>query len=268
MKLIISFLILFCALLSESCFSQDITFRLCGNTNSCGFSIQNPSNTTLLRIGGNGSFASMAPFYINAPQSNDTIMVVKHGTGLVIASAYDNGNKTHVFGELSVDTFDANVTNEINFIRNIRILSGCYTGSWNQCSDIKLKKNINKIQNPLEKVLRLNGVTYQWRKDDFPAYKFDEGEKIGLIAQEVEKVFPELVRTENDGIKSVNYANMTAVLIEAMKEQQKIIDEQNHKLHNQENELKELKTKQASLEKEMSKQKETISSMLQKMEGK
>ena len=249
-------------------FAQDLTFRLCGNTNSCGFSVLNPSNTTLLRIGGNGSFTSMAPFYINAPQSNDTIMVIRRGNEFVLVSSYTNGYKTTISGELAIDTIDVNSSTEINFIRNIRIPSGCYTGSWTQCSDIKLKKNIRKIQNPLDKVLRLNGVTYNWRIDEFPSYQFEEGEKIGLIAQDVEKVFPELVKKESDGIKSVNYSNMTAVLVEAMKEQQKIIDEQNKRIILQENELRELKLKQASLEKEMSKQKETINSIIKDIKGK
>ena len=83
--------------------------------------------------------------------------------------------------------------------------SGCYTGTWTQCSDIKLKRNIRKIDNALYKILNLRGVNYEWRKEEFPSFNFEGGSKIGFIAQEVEKVLPELVNTENDGIKSVNY---------------------------------------------------------------
>jgi len=57
------------------------------------------------------------------------------------------------------------------------------------------------------------------------------GKRIGFIAQEIEQVFPELVFTnETDGYKGVNYAEMTAVLVEAMKEQQTIIDKQQKEL--------------------------------------
>ena len=62
--------------------------------------------------------------------------------------------------------------------------------------------------------------------EDAKNKEFDVKLQIGLIAQEVENIFPELVETDNQGYKSVEYSKLVAVLIEAMKEQQKIIDEQ------------------------------------------
>jgi hypothetical protein len=83
-------------------------------------------------------------------------------------------------------------------------------------SDVELKTDIKEIENALEKILKIRGVSFQWK---------DNGEKgIGLIAQELEKVFPELVKTDNSGKKSIDYGRLTAVLIEAIKEQQKEID--------------------------------------------
>ena len=83
-------------------------------------------------------------------------------------------------------------------------------------SDIRLKTNIETISDALNKVLNLRGVIYD---------RIDSGERqIGVIAQEVEAVVPELVH-ENDGTKSVAYSNMVAVLIEAIKEQQVQINE-------------------------------------------
>ena len=87
-------------------------------------------------------------------------------------------------------------------------------------SDIRLKENIEPLTNSLEKLLQLSGVTYSWIGQ--------EGKKIGFIAQEVEKVIPELVFTNNnteDKIKGIHMDNITAVLVEAIKEQQKIIEE-------------------------------------------
>ena len=61
-------------------------------------------------------------------------------------------------------------------------------------------------------VNRLRGVRYNWKDENRPEHK------IGFIAQEVEEVLPELVKTREDGFKGVNYAEMTAVLVEAVKE--------------------------------------------------
>lgn len=84
-------------------------------------------------------------------------------------------------------------------------------------SDIRLKQNIQSFDNALEKLLKLNGVNFKWKSSG----KID----IGLIAQDVEKVLPELVSTsQTTGLKSVEYGNLTAVLIEAIKEQQIKID--------------------------------------------
>lgn len=98
------------------------------------------------------------------------------------------------------------------------------TGSWNS-SDIRFKKNISTIENALSGLLKLNGATFEYRKDEFKDYHFDEGPQFGFIAQELENIFPEVVKTESDGYKSVNYNGMIPVMVEAIKEQQKIINE-------------------------------------------
>ena len=100
-------------------------------------------------------------------------------------------------------------------------LTGTLTASTNVTanSDIRLKTNIVTIKDALAKTLSLRGVT-------FDRVDIDAENQIGVIAQEVEKVLPTLVHTDEDtGIKSVAYQNMVAVLIEAIKEQQVQIDE-------------------------------------------
>lgn len=89
-------------------------------------------------------------------------------------------------------------------------------------SDRKLKKNIETLDAGLEKVLALRGVRYDFKQD--VGKKLPQGEQIGLIAQEVESVLPEVVHDGADGYKSVNYAALVAPLIEAVKEQQAQID--------------------------------------------
>lgn len=96
----------------------------------------------------------------------------------------------------------------------------------NETSDIRLKKNISPIDNALSKVEQLRGVMYEWRADEFKDKGLDTTPQIGLIAQEVEKIFPQLVGTDNAGFKSVEYSKVVAVLIEAIKDQQKIIASQ------------------------------------------
>jgi len=103
------------------------------------------------------------------------------------------------------------------------------TGDVNSTSDIRYKKNIETIDNALEKVQSLRGVTYDWDND---AFKEDDSTKkpnfteraTGVIAQDVEKVLPEAVRENEDGFKNVAYGNMVGLLIEAIKEQQEQID--------------------------------------------
>lgn len=93
-------------------------------------------------------------------------------------------------------------------------------------SDRALKTNIQPLQNSLDKVLKLQGVSFNLKST---------GDKsIGFIAQDVEKVLPELV-SGTEGNKAVAYGNIVAVLVEAIKEQQKQIDE----LKSQIQELKE-----------------------------
>lgn len=93
-------------------------------------------------------------------------------------------------------------------------------------SDARFKTNIAAITNPLQKVLALRGVHFNWNTSAFPQKMFSDKRTLGFIAQEVEKVLPEIVQTENtaEGYKSVQYDKVVALLVEAMKEQQKQID--------------------------------------------
>lgn len=74
------------------------------------------------------------------------------------------------------------------------------------------------LEDSLNKIVKLQGVNYEWNTEKYPTQGFSAGKQIGLIAQDVEKVIPELVHTDNDGYKSVSYEKITTVLIEAVKE--------------------------------------------------
>jgi len=99
-------------------------------------------------------------------------------------------------------------------------MSGSYTGSFTATGDItaysdqRLKRNIETINKPIDIVNSLRGVTYEK----------DGRDSVGVIAQETELALPQVVHTDAEGMKSVAYGNISGVLIEAIKEQQKTID--------------------------------------------
>jgi hypothetical protein len=102
------------------------------------------------------------------------------------------------------------------------------TNGINETSDARLKKDINQISNALDNVLQMRGVTYNWRKDEYPDKGLEEGLQYGLIAQELEAIIPELVKTEDnaEAWKSIEYSHLVPVLIEAIKELHTDLEEQ------------------------------------------
>ncbi|GEM_PF-2125715 len=111
------------------------------------------------------------------------------------------------------------------------------TGLW-QTSDETLKTNIKPMESALDKIIRLNGVEYEW----IDKKKCGTGLQIGFLAQELKKVFPELVRFDGKSY-AVQYAPLTAVLAEAMKElnaRNKALQSENDKLAAELKKLKEM----------------------------
>jgi hypothetical protein len=92
-------------------------------------------------------------------------------------------------------------------------------------SDIRLKENIKPLETALDKVLKLQGVTYDWKEDTDARSMTNIKEDIGFIAQQVQEVVPELVRQNNNGFLSLRDKGITALLVEAIKEQQTQIEE-------------------------------------------
>ena len=97
------------------------------------------------------------------------------------------------------------------------------TGDITAFSDARVKENVETLPNALESVKQMRGVTYNKIGE--------EKQSIGVIAQELEEVVPQLVHTDEEGMKSVAYGNITALLIEALKEQQEQIEELKAKLN-------------------------------------
>lgn len=93
-------------------------------------------------------------------------------------------------------------------------------------SDLRFKTNVRPISSPLEKVKSLRGVYFNWDQKSFPNKDFSDKTELGFIAQEVEKVLPEVVSKDKtpEEYRSVKYDKVVALLVEAIKEQQKQID--------------------------------------------
>lgn len=113
------------------------------------------------------------------------------------------------------------------FTHDLRVDGTGYAGGgWQQSSDLRLKEGIVPLESALEKVLRLRGVEFEWKRGLTRNARLPRGPQIGFIAQEVEAVLPEVVGTDGEGFKSVAYANLTALLVEAIKDQQRLLASQ------------------------------------------
>jgi len=111
-----------------------------------------------------------------------------------------------------------------------------------ESSDVRFKKNITPLSDALSNVMRLEGVSYNWKQEEFPDRNFGSQKEIGVIAQEIEKIYPELVGTDKDGYKSVQYSHLVPVLIEAIKEQQLLIVELENTVSTSANQLNTLES--------------------------
>jgi hypothetical protein len=147
--------------------------------------------------------------------SNTTRMVIDN-TGNVGIGTSSPSEKLHVVGDI------------------------CYTGSIGACSDIRYKKDLIPIENTLEKILSIGSYSYLWKTDEFPNMEFTGEKQIGVIAQEITDVFPEIVSQDDAGYFRVDYSRLSVLLLAGVKDQQQIIDEQALVIQNQQKEIESL----------------------------
>ena len=120
------------------------------------------------------------------------------------------------------------------FDRRILKINGALTiTSVGTVSDVSFKKEIRPLTSSLEKVSSLQGVSYEWKREEYPDKGFTKERQIGLIAQEVEPLLPEVVQTDTDGYKSVSYRQADGGPEWRLKEQQGQIQEQKTQLQEQ-----------------------------------
>lgn len=154
-----------------------------------------------------------ASWDFNTTASNNAIIINRTGQSRVIIPDYNGGyNNDWPSGwGGSLATYDISC-------------SGIYYSNLTQRSDSRLKNNINDISNTiLSKYLQLRPVTYYWNQGE----SSDKNLQYGLIAQEVESIFPEMVQSATDEMqtKSINYQALHAISLKVIQEQQKQIEE-------------------------------------------
>jgi hypothetical protein len=151
-----------------------------------------------------------------------------------------------IFGNFTTETGRRGVTiNGIYGYTYMFFVNGAAGGktAWFSVSDGRMKKNIIPIANALEKIVELRGVSYNWAD----TLNSEKGRQIGFIAQEAEKVIPEVVRNAG-GTYSMTYGPITALLVEGIKEQQKIIVAQRSELEAQKKEIQSLQSRMDQIE--------------------
>ena len=212
-------------------------------TNLTGSGLVGNSSSGTAVFGGSGS--SFGGHFIGA-DNDGTKAAVKIGSGSQVM-LLDGNEIDAMSGSLFLNN---NSSGDVVLVRgggNV-IVSTTLVHS----SDRRLKKNITTLDHALDKVLNLRGVSFEWKKEGARNSNPQQGVQIGFVAQEVETVVPELVKTDSEGYKSVAYANVTALLVEAVKGQQKTIAEQNTQLKAQNAQLKELRSRVNKLESQFS----------------
>ncbi|HXD91718.1 MAG TPA: tail fiber domain-containing protein [Bacteroidia bacterium] len=180
--------------------------------------------------GSNNVASGYQALFTNVSGSNNTAFGYQAdvvSNNLTNATAIGNGAKvsvsnTMVFGNASItDNY---------FTGNVHATCGILA-----CSDARYKKEIKPLTNLLTNLRKLEPVNYYFKteqellKDGISSNAFqgrdDKELQIGFIAQQVEPLFPELVHTDKEGYKSIDYSRLTPILVEAIKEQQQQIDE-------------------------------------------
>ena len=132
-----------------------------------------------------------------------------------------DGNSLNYFaGDVGIGlagpSYPLDVVGDINSSTRLRIAGTqvCTSTGCTSSSDARLKEQVISLEDPLKRILELEGVQYEYADKD----RFDDQKHIGVIAQDVEKVFPEVVKTDSEtGLKSVAYGHLVAPIIEAIK---------------------------------------------------
>ena len=183
---------------------------LASSTNDNGTISFEGSEGSLFSVTNNLSSGSI--FSVNDISGIPSIDVDADGTIQLAPLASGSG------GKVGIGT--TNPSTRLHVEGNVKVTGVVTATDFDSTSDIRLKTNIKLINDPLAKVVQIEGVSFNWKQDNRPA--------LGVIADQIEKVIPELVH--GDDPKTVNYNGLVGLLIEVVKDQQTQIDDLNKRL--------------------------------------
>jgi hypothetical protein len=197
---------------------------------SSNSSVYNVARITAVRENSNPTFTGLA-FYTRQFATLSENMRISNAGNVGIGCTSPQ-YKLHVVGDIAAQG------------GTLRASSVSVSTVITACSDLRFKRDIHPMTNVLHSLLQIQGVKYYFRSKEFANRFFPETEQIGFIAQDVEKFFPQVVVTEKDGYKGIDYTRFAPLLLESIKEQQKQIEEQ-HKL------IEQLKGESAAVKEQM-----------------
>jgi hypothetical protein len=165
------------------------------------------------------------------------VMVFQSETGPTLS--VDTARKeVHISGSLTVDDTPSHSVMVVDIAGKAVRISGDLIvdgnasksggGEWGDSSDLRLKKNIEPLTGALNKLLQLRGVRFEWIDPDKMGNR--DGQQIGMVAQEVEQIFPEWISSRSDGYKEITKRGFDALIVEALRELEMKIEDLKRRL--------------------------------------
>jgi hypothetical protein len=199
----------------------NISSYTAGNANSISAAVGGSytwTNTNYFRsnLGGYCGSLSNPPLQVYSDSNNSAFFSFHKGGHYAVNMGLDADNVIRIGGwSMSANRFQMDASGNLT-------MSGDITAY----SDARIKENVVTVEDAIDRVQKMRGVFYNRTDSD------DKKRKVGVIAQEMMEVLPEVVNQDNDGMYNVSYGNIVGVLIEAIKEQQLQIEKLQNKLDN------------------------------------
>jgi hypothetical protein len=219
------------------------TLTLFNSTGSGNVAMGQNAGQGILAAGNNVAIGASSDVLLNAERA----VAIGYQAKVSQHDAILLGDANNAAVKVGIGT--ATPTAKLHVVGDVLVTGNVTAANVASPSDQRLKTNITPITDALTAISKLEGVSYFWKKDDPENAK----KQFGLIAQELEKVIPELVQTNADGFKTVNYMSLIPFLLEAIKDQQ--------------SEIANLKHQNDSLKSTMDEKFDTLSAMIKTLEA-